>query len=676
MRFSSTFYQSILDNMSNPYTYNRIITDSSGQAVDFEYIQVNPAFERLLGKSNHDIIGHTVKQIEPNFARLNPDLLNLFSEVALWGTSKDFEYYCVSREKWFSISAYSPQPGFFVTIFNDVTAIKKVENDLRESEARWKYALEGAGDGVWDYDVISNKVFYSHQCKAMLGYSDEEISDSLYEWIHRLHPEDLLRMQMEISRLLSEGKDSFSSEYRLLGKDSNYKWILGRGAVVSRDAEGNPLRIIGTNSDITASKLAEETIKQQEENLLSFFNGIDSLLFVIDSTGEIKEANQTALETLGYTGEELRGQNIFNLQALDDGGEGAKFLKAIISGKKFNRTLTLVNKNRDACFSIDVRVVPGNWNGETVLFAACRDITELRLSEAKFFRAFHINPAIMSITTLDEGRYVDVNKSYCLSLEYERKEVLGHSSQELGIYYDITQREKFISIVRSEGRIRDFEIVLISKSGNQIIGLLSSDIIRIGNDNYLLTNVTNITERRLMEQELERKNLELEKLNKVLHKQASTDDLTGIYNHRFIFQRLREEVERAERYHQPLSIMMLDLDHFKTINDMFGHQTGDVVLHTVAQTIKQTLRNIDIPGRYGGEEFMVVLPQTSLEDSIQVAQRIREQVEQLVFDDERLKITISIGVATLGNETSNELLGRVDRMLYKAKDNGRNRVEY
>lgn len=676
MRFSSTFYQSILDNMSNAFSYHRIITDSTGQVCDFEYIQVNPAFEKLLGKPQHSIIGQTVRQIEPHFLDDHPDLLEIFGEVALWGSSREIEYYCQSYQRWFSISAYSPQPGYFITILNDVTATKKAENDLRESEARWKYALEGSGDGLWDYDIKSNKIYYSHQWKAMLGYSDDEISDSLYEWIYRLHPEDLLRVQKDITECLENNNDHFSSEFRLRCRNGHYKWFLGRGMVLERDAAGFPLRMIGTKSDISASKTAEEIIKRQEENLLAFFNGIDSLLFVIDYNGGIKEANHTALETLGYEADELKGQNIFSLEALDDRAEGARFLQAITSGKKFNRTLTLVNKNRDAWISVDVRVVPGRWNGEKALFAACRDITELRLSEAKFFRAFHINPAIMSITTFDKGYYIDVNKSFCNALEFDRKEVLGHNSEELGIYNDISQRNKFIEIVKAEGRVRDFEIVLISKSGKHIMGLLSSDIIRIGTDNYLLTNVTDITERRLMEQELEQKNLELENLNKVLHLQASTDDLTGIYNHRFIFQRLREEVERAERYQQPLSIMMLDLDHFKAINDRFGHQTGDIILHTVAQTIKQALRNTDIPGRYGGEEFMVILPQTGLDDAVQVAERIREQIEELIFDDESLKITISIGVATHGNETGNELLAQADKMLYRAKDNGRNRVEY
>lgn len=678
MRFSASFYQSILDNMSNAYSYHRIITDEKGEAVDFEFIQVNPALEQIIGKPANHLIGRTAQQIEPVFFTHHKDLLKIFAEVALQGASRTFERHFPNRDKWYSISTYSPQPGFFITLFNDITTIKKTEQKLRESEARWKYALEGAGDGIWDYDISAQKVFFSSQWKTMLGYADDEISDSLYEWYNRLHPEDLLNVQSAMADMQENTHDYYSLRFRMRCQDGSYKWFLGRGKVVSRDHNGNPRRIIGTNSDISEAKAAEAALKQTEENLMSFFNGVDSMLFVIDGEGNIREANLTALQTLGYCEKEIVSQNILDLELMEDRIAGAKFLRSLLSGKKFNRTLTLVNKTRDNWISVDVRMLPGTWNGEQVLFAICRDITELRLSEAKFFRAFHINPAIMTITTLEEGFYIDVNKSFCHLLEYERKEVLGHNSLELGIYEDISQRNQFINIVKTEGRVRDFEIALRSRSGKRIIGSLSSDIIRIGTDSYLLTNVSNITEHRLLEQELEKKNQELEELNRVLQRQASTDDLTAIYNHRFILQRLREEVERSDRYSQPLSIMMLDLDHFKSVNDRFAHQTGDIVLYTVAQTIKKALRHIDVAGRYGGEEFLVILPQTTQEDAVQVAERIREQVEGLFFDDKNLKITISIGVTFYRNENEreSELLARADHLLYQAKDNGRNRVEY
>lgn len=675
VRYASNPYQSILDNTNSAFVYHRIITDSYDKPIDYEFIEVSRFFERITGIEARLIVGKTLSQLVPDLSDALRDLISFLDGKLTEGPRRDFEFHCEQIDKWYNITVYSPQPGFLVTIFNDITDVKQAEQQLRESEQRWKYALEGAGDGVWDWDIPSGKVFYSHQWKAMLGYDDNDVSDDLVEWRKWVHPEDLGRVATDLERHLKGETSNYSNEHRCLCKDGSYKWILDRGMIIERD-NGKPQRMIGTHSDISKQKMAEAMSRQHQENLVSFFNNIGSLLFVLDFNGIIQEVNQTTLDTLGYDYQELLGRSMYDLLSPENLSDGISLLHAVMEGRSSNQTLVLVNQARNITIPVDVRIANGMWNGNRVLFAACRDVTELHLSEAKFFRAFHINPALMSITTLDEGRYVDANKSFYNRLGYEREEVIGQTSHDLGIYEDFNQRDIFINIVKTEGKVRDFETMLIAKNGRRIIGLLSSEIIRIGTNDYLLTNVTDITERRLMELELEKKNRELEKLNKVLRLQASTDGLTEIYNHRYIFQRLQEEVKRAGRYNQPLSIMMLDLDHFKIVNDRFGHQTGDVVLHTVAQIVKRTLRNLDAVGRYGGEEFLVILPQTKLDAALKVAQRIRKKIEQERYHDEKLRTTISIGVAEYHGESGEELIAQADRMLYQAKDRGRNRVEY
>jgi len=158
--------------------------------------------------------------------------------------------------------------------------------------------------------------------------------------------------------------------------------------------------------------------------------------------------------------------------------------------------------------------------------------------------------------------------------------------------------------------------------------------------------------------------------------QTITDDLTGIYNHRYIFQCLQQELRRAKRYKHPLTVMMLDLDHFKLVNDRWGHQVGDHVLKSVARIIASNLRETDMVGRYGGEEFLVILPMTDIKDGLQVAERIRKEVQEASFRQKGLKVTISIGAAQYNGDKLDKLIGRADSLLYQAKNNGRNRVEY
>jgi len=170
---------------------------------------------------------------------------------------------------------------------------------------------------------------------------------------------------------------------------------------------------------------------------------------------------------------------------------------------------------------------------------------------------------------------------------------------------------------------------------------------------------------------------ELEEKNKTLETLAVTDSLTRTFNHSHIIERLANELFAARRHSDPLSITMFDIDHFKRINDNYGHQVGDEVLVSVTNTIKDALREIDIIGRYGGEEFLVVMRKTDRKGCYIASERIREWVEAKQWEQEELHVTISGGIGTLDNEneTAASLIKRADECLYLAKDNGRNRIE-
>ena len=134
---------------------------------------------------------------------------------------------------------------------------------MRKSEERWRFALEGAGDGVWDWDVPTNEVQFSKRWKEMLGYAEDEIGTGFDEFEKLVHPEDLPHVRVGVQAYFDGKTPALIFEFRMLCKDSSWKWILSRGMVVSRDADGRPLRVIGTHTDITARKLAEATILRQ-----------------------------------------------------------------------------------------------------------------------------------------------------------------------------------------------------------------------------------------------------------------------------------------------------------------------------------------------------------------------------------------------------------------------------
>ena len=175
----------------------------------------------------------------------------------------------------------------------------------------------------------------------------------------------------------------------------------------------------------------------------------------------------------------------------------------------------------------------------------------------------------------------------------------------------------------------------------------------------------------------------LRKANERLQVLATTDGLTGVLNRRTLLERLGEELERAWRERKPLSLLMLDIDRFKRINDTYGHPAGDRVLVEMAERLKSHLRPYDLVGRYGGEEFVVVISGADAEEGVAIAERIREMISSDPFplDHGPLKVTVSIGVASFQpgdyngvGQLAETLLKRADAALYRAKEGGRDRV--
>jgi two-component system, cell cycle response regulator len=202
---------------------------------------------------------------------------------------------------------------------------------------------------------------------------------------------------------------------------------------------------------------------------------------------------------------------------------------------------------------------------------------------------------------------------------------------------------------------------------------------------YLHRAIKNAVQRKQLEREfartvelLRQRNGELEMLNQQLWKLSHTDELTGYFNRRHIVSRMEEEISRGLRYEMPLSIVLADIDHFKRINDTFGHLTGDRALQTIADLFRSKLRESDLIGRFGGEEFLLILPHTDLAGAEAFCHRLRDHVEKhpLQLSDQTITMTASFGVSTLSPEveTSQKLLRIADRNLYRAKYLGRNRV--
>ena len=225
---------------------------------------VNPFFCRMLGYPEAELLSMTVAEIT------HPE--DLAREVSLIREMNDGKRPSVQLEKRYLTKGGAPVWAELVTtsirdddgrlrlglgMVVDISRRKQLDTALRESEERWHFALEGAGDGVWDWDARTDRVFFSEKWKAMLGYADHEIGDTLDEWNSRIHPEDREQVQAALQPHLMGESPFYRSEHRLRCKDGTYKWMLDRGKVMEWTADGKPLRVIGTHSDITERKAAD-----------------------------------------------------------------------------------------------------------------------------------------------------------------------------------------------------------------------------------------------------------------------------------------------------------------------------------------------------------------------------------------------------------------------------------
>jgi len=191
-----------------------------------------------------------------------------------------------------------------------------------------------------------------------------------------------------------------------------------------------------------------------------------------------------------------------------------------------------------------------------------------------------------------------------------------------------------------------------------------------------LTTLNQSLEEKVRERtrQLEVANRQLREEKITLQITSITDGLTGVYNRTYALERFEQEVSEAKRYRKKLSVIMFDLDHFKRVNDFHGHHIGDAVLQRVAQIFRYTMRESDLIGRYGGEEFLIVLPETDCMEAALVAERIRKDVQEQEWSEPRLHVTISGGVAEYSGGEAEQLIRRADSLMYQAKQMGRNRI--
>jgi diguanylate cyclase (GGDEF)-like protein/PAS domain S-box-containing protein len=299
----------------------------------------NPAWLSFVGHTAQSAIGHPFDRLFPaefaqEYGRNNQQVIDTGEvlETLEQALSPEGQVHTFLVRKF---PVYQDQQIAWVGgIAIDITERMQIEDALRASDLRWQFALEGAGDGLWDWNAQTNEVFFSHQWKAMLGYEDSDIGTSLEEWDKRVHPEDKAQCYADLASHFSGDVPFYQNEHRVLCKDGSYRWVLDRGKVLQWTEEGKPLRVIGTHTDISDRKRTEFELRDSKAQLEDFFDNANDLIQSVSlQDGRLLYVNRAWRKTLGYSSDDIKTLTIFDLLAPQSLALGQNIFQQLRSGQ-------------------------------------------------------------------------------------------------------------------------------------------------------------------------------------------------------------------------------------------------------------------------------------------------------------------------------------------------------
>jgi diguanylate cyclase (GGDEF)-like protein/PAS domain S-box-containing protein len=321
-----------------------------------------------------------------------------------------------------------------------------------------------------------------------------------------------------------------------------------------------------------------------------------------------------------------------------------------------------------------LRVIQGgDWDALVVSEGSGEQILTLKQSELRYRRLFEATQEGILLLNAETGAITDANPSLLNLLGYSRKELIKKKIWEVGAFDDIGACQTAFKALQDNKCSRYENLPLRTKEGRLRQVEFVNNIYQVDNETVIQCNIRDITERKQTEQALVMSEA-------LLHEQSIRDHLTGLFNRRYMEATLERELLRASRKKTSIGIIMVDVDDFKRFNDTCGHAAGDVILRDLGELLLGLVRGEDVPSRYGGDEFIIILPDASREVTLKRAELLLANARDfhIQMDGQTLeKVTLSLGVAAFpeNGSTSAALLKAVDEALYRAKDAGRNRVE-
>ncbi|MDA3898947.1 MAG: PAS domain S-box protein [Spirochaetes bacterium] len=384
---------------------------------------------------------------------------------------------------------------------SDITDQKNAADELEKSRYRLELVMDAGEYGFWDWNLQTGEAYFSTVYYTMLGYEYGELPATIDTFKSLIHSDDYDQVLTLLEKSILRG-ESYRAEFRLLCKNGLYKWISGRGKGYLDEKSNLAVRALGVHIDIDERKKSEEQVrksevqlKTSEQNFRTFFETMGDMIFIADKEGNIHYTNRLVEEKLGYDSEELRDMHILDVHPADKRDEAQIIIDQMIEGKLDVCTLPFACKD-GITIPVETRIWFGQWNGNDSIFGISKDISKEQIALQKFNKLFNSNPALMAVTSVPDGRFVEVNESFINNLGYTKEEVIGCTADELGIFADDGSRLLLSQKFREKESIVNVEIKVKTSSGSLLDGLFSGEYIETQGVQYFLTVMVDITRRK------------------------------------------------------------------------------------------------------------------------------------------------------------------------------------
>ncbi len=672
------------ESEANFRTFFETITDMViVGALDGRILFTNSAVSRVLGYCPEELASLHVLDLNPREQRSAAEAIF----AAMFRGERD---YCPLPVMHKNGSLIPAETRIWLGRWNGQDCIFGIVKDLtaeREAQQRFEAMFHNNPAPMALTTVPDRRYFDVNQAfLRTTGYSRVEVIGKTAAELNLLVQPEVAEV---VSRKLYAGQPGEDTALQMRCKDGTIRDGLFWGEMIHSQGHEYFLTLM---VDITERKRLEEALRRWA-HIFEFAEwGIT--VSAVDSN-QIEMANPAFARMHGYTVEELVGQSLFTVFAPEVWAAiPANIQQAHEKGHHTWESVHIRKDGRRFPVWNDITVVRDEQGTLRYRVVNVQDISERKDAEERLRESEETYRALFEVTN-DAILLYDL--SYTILRANPRSaqivglaapdNLIGHHISEFMAPDQFEDAKPHLAQLLAGQPVPPYERTLLYKDGSRIETEISLSLIRdrSGRPMFIQSVVRDITQRKRAEEAIQKAHLELrqhvdeiESLQAELREQALHDPLTGLYNRRYLSETLAREIARAQRSQSPLSVIVSDIDHFKRINDAYGHQVGDQFLIQIAGLFTRYTRGSDFACRYGGEEFLLVLPGASLEAACQRADEIRQKCAELVIplNGKDLAVTMSFGVATypVHGQQAEEIIIKADKALYQSKTTGRNRV--